>query len=284
MITIAARVAEARLQLRAAGLPEAEADLGARLLAEHVLGWDRARLLTSGTEAEPDGFAERYASLIARRAAREPVDYIVGYREFWGLRLEVTSAVLVPRPETELIVEAAVALAPATQVFTMIDACTGSGNVAIAVATGRHNARVIATDISPQALDVARRNAARHGVEGRVIFVEADLFDGVPGPVDLVTANPPYVPAVSAPGLQPEVGRYEPGVALFGGDDGLEIVQRIVHEAPLLIRTGGHLIFEFGFGQEVEVERLVNGTPDLELVELKRDLQGIARTAVARRT
>jgi release factor glutamine methyltransferase len=253
------------------------------LLAEHVLGWDRARLFASGTDAEPDGFAERYASLIARRAAREPLHYIVGHREFWGLRLEVTSAVLVPRPETELIVEAALALAPAGRLFTMIDACTGSGNVAIAIASERSNARVVATDISAAALEVARRNAARHGVEGRVIFVEADLFDGVPGPVDLITANPPYVPKVSAPGLQPEVGRYEPGVALFGGDDGLEIVRRILRDAPPLIRPGGHLIFEFGFGQEVEVEALVAGSEGVSLIELKRDLQGIGRVAVATR-
>jgi len=283
MSAIHARVAEARERLRAAGLSPAEADLSARLLAEHALGWDTARLLTEGQQDEPAGFDVIYDALIARRASREPFSYIVGYREFWGLRLEVTPAVLIPRPETELIVESALALAPPSALFTMIDACTGSGNVAVAVATERKNARIVATDVSAEAIEVARRNAARHGVEARVLCVEADLFGDVGGPVDLITANPPYVPQVSAPGLQPEVGDHEPAVALFGGASGLGMIERVVREAPPLIRPGGHLICEFGFGQEVEVEALVNASSELRLVELKRDLQGLARTFVASR-
>ena len=282
MRTIREIVAAASDQLRGAGVTTS-ANLDARLLAQHVLGWDTARLLARAGEAAPAQFATAYEPLVARRAAREPLAYITGHREFFGLEFEVTPDVLIPRPETEIIVEAVLSSMPASQLFTMIDACTGCGNIAVAVATQRHNARIVATDVSPAALEVARRNAARHEVETRVMFVQADLFAEVAGPVDVITANPPYVPQRSASGLQPEVGGYEPHCALFGGDDGLEMVRRVVTEAPPLLRPGGLLLFEFGLGQEVEVETFVKQSAELALVDLKRDLQGIARTAVAKR-
>ena len=282
MKTLREYVAAATDRLRDAGISTA-ANLDARLLAQHVLRWDTARLLAAAGETAPPDFPDDYEELVARRAAREPLAYITGHREFFGLDLEVTPAVLIPRPETELIVEAVLASVPDTQLFTMIDACTGCGNVAVAVAKARRNARIVATDVSETALEVARRNAARHGVEGRVTFVQADLFGDLSGPVDVITANPPYVAERNAPGLQPEVGRHEPHVALFGGDDGLQMVERVVREAPPLLREGGYLIFEFGFGQEVEVEALVRRSRALALLDLKRDLQGIARTVVARR-
>jgi release factor glutamine methyltransferase len=280
--TIREIVAAASDQLRGAGVTTS-ANLDARLLAQHVLGWDTARLLARAGEAAPAQFAATYAPLVARRAAREPLAYITGHREFFGLEFEVTPEVLIPRPETEIIVEAVLSSMPTTQLFTMIDACTGCGNIAVAVAKQRNNARIVATDVSPAALEVARRNAARHGVETRVMFVEADLFEEVAGPVDVITANPPYVPQRSAPGLQPEVGRYEPHCALFGGDDGLEMVKRVITEAPPLLRPGGTLLFEFGLGQDVDVETLVKQSSELALVDLKRDLQGIARTVIAKR-
>ncbi len=248
-----------------------------------MLGWDTAQLLAAAGDTAPEDFPAEYEALVTRRSAREPLAYITGHREFFGLELEVTPAVLIPRPETELIVEAVLASVPETQLFTMIDACTGCGNVAIAVATARSNARIVATDVSEAALVVARRNAARHGVEGRVTFVEADLFGDLTGPVDVITANPPYVAERNASGLQPEVGGHEPHVALFGGDDGLQMVERVVREAPPLLREGGYLVFEFGLGQDVEVEALVRRSRALTLLDLKRDLQGIARTAIARR-
>ena len=282
MRTIREIVAAASDQLRGAGVTTS-ANLDARLLAQHVLGWDTARLLARAGEAAPAQFAATYEPLVARRAAREPLAYITGHREFFGLEFEVTPDVLIPRPETEIIVEAVLSSMPTSQLFTMIDACTGCGNIAVAVAKQRHNARVVATDVSPAALEVARRNAARHEVETRVMFMQADLFEEVAGPVDVVTANPPYVPERSAPGLQPEVGQYEPHCALFGGSDGLQMVGRVVREAPALLRPGGLLIFEFGLGQEVEVEQLVNQSSALALVDVKRDLQGIARTAVTKR-
>jgi release factor glutamine methyltransferase len=249
-----------------------------------VLGWDTAKLLAAAGDQAPAHFPAAFEPLVERRASREPLAYITGHREFYGLDLEVSPAVLIPRPETELIVDATLASVPETQLFTMIDACTGCGNVAVAVAKHRTNARIVATDISEAALEVARRNAARHGVESRVTFVAADLFGDLSGPVDIITANPPYVAERNGPGLQPEVGNHEPHVALFGGgDDGLTIVERLVREAPPLLRSGGYLIFEFGFGQEVEVEALVKRSRALTLLDLKRDLQGIARTVIARR-
>jgi release factor glutamine methyltransferase len=282
MKTIREYVAAGSDRLRDAGI-DAGANLDARLLAQHVLGWNTARLLTSAGDIPPDTFPEAYEALVVRRASREPVAYITGRKEFWNLQFEVTPAALIPRPETELIVEAVLAVVPAAQLFTMIDVCTGCGNIAVAVAHERTGARIVATDISEAALEVARRNATRYGVEGRVNFVRADLFGDLAGPVDVITANPPYVLERDERGLQPEVREHEPHIALFGGADGLAIITRIVHEAPALLRPGGHLIFEFGFGQDVEVESLVSSSPELTLLDLRRDLQGIARTAVTRR-
>jgi release factor glutamine methyltransferase len=280
--TIREYVAAASDRLRDAGIDMA-ANLDARLLAQQVLGWEAARLLTSAGDVPPDTFPAAFDALVARRAAREPLAYITGRKEFWNLQFEVTPAVLIPRPETELIVEAVLSVVPASQLFTMIDVCTGCGNIAVAVAHERSGARIVATDISEAALEVARRNGARYGTEGRVHFVQADLFGDVAGPVDIITANPPYVAEESARGLQPEVGEHEPPVALFGGADGLAVIERLVRDGPRLLRPGGHLIFEFGYGQDVEVESLVSSSPNLTLLELKRDLQGIARTAVCRR-
>jgi release factor glutamine methyltransferase len=283
MSTIHAHVASARQQLRDAGLSSAEADLSARLLAEHLLGWSTERFLSDAVEPEPDGFSSRYDAVVARRASREPLPYITGRREFWGLSLEVTPDVLIPRPETELIVEVTLDLFPDPAApMRVADLCTGSGCLAIAIAHERPRASVLATDISSAALAVARRNAVRHGVDSRMQFECADLLQGVPGTFDLIVANPPYVRSGDRPALQPEV-REEPDVALFSGPEGLDLTMRLIADAPAFLRSGAHLIFEFGFGQDVEIERLVAASGSLTLVDMRRDLQGIARTAIARR-
>jgi release factor glutamine methyltransferase len=260
-----------------------EAELSARLLAEHVLGWETARYLSSVHEQEPYGFCDRYEPLVARRAAREPLPYITGEREFWGLPFEVSPAVLIPRPETELIVEAALEQFPADAPLSIADACTGSGVVAIALALERPAARVTGTDISADAVEVARRNAARLGVGDRVRAIVGDLLDPIDQPVDLVVCNPPYVADNARPALQPEVRDHEPHVALFGGRDGLQILARLIRAAPARLRSGGFLIFEFGLGQDVEMENLITRESRLHLVGFRRDLQGIARTCIARR-
>jgi len=277
------RVTEGRQRLRAAGLSSAEADISARALAEHVLGWTTERFLADAVDPEPVGFAARFDAAIARRAAREPLAYIVGAREFWGLAFEVTPDVLIPRPETELIVETALLLHDdADAPIAVADVGTGSGCVAVAIARERRHSTIVATDISAAALAVARCNAARHGVSDRIRFVSADLLDGVDGPFDLIVANLPYVRERDHRGLQPEV-QNEPEVALFAGADGLDAITRLLADAPPRMRRDAHLVFEFGFGQDLDIERLVASRPDLILVDLRHDLQGIARTAVAKR-
>jgi release factor glutamine methyltransferase len=277
------RVAAARRRLRDAGLSTAEADLSARVLAEHLLGWTTERLFADGIDPEPDGFNRRYDEAVARRAAREPLPYIVGEREFWGLPFEVTKDVLIPRPETELIVEAALELhADPGEEIVVADVCTGSGCLAVAIAHERPSANLVATDISDAALVIARRNALRHHAASRIRFVRTDLLGGVSDSFQLIVANPPYVRSGDRAGLQPEV-REEPEVALYSGKDGLDAIVRLIADAPARLRAGGHLVFEFGLGQDPEVERYLHASPALELVEIKRDLQGIARTAVARK-
>jgi release factor glutamine methyltransferase len=283
-VTIHARVAASRQRLRDAGIPPDEADLDARLLAEHALGWTTERYIVDGPQAEPAGFTERYDAFIARRAAREPYAYIVGREEFWGLDLEVTPAVLIPRPETELVVESALELIPEGAHATICDVGTGSGCIAIAIAHDRPDAAVTAIDISSSALAVARRNAERHRVTSRVKFREGDLFAGVSERFDLIVSNPPYVPERDRPTIQAEVGRYEPATALFAGADGLDAIRRLLADAPSRLRPGAHLVFEFGYGQADAIDEAIANAPGLEAVAIRPDLQGIPRVAVARRT
>ena len=277
-------MAEARGRFLGAGLSSKGAELDARLLAQFVLGWTAERFITSAHDSGPPEFASKYNALVERRISREPLAYIVGQQEFWGLPFEVSPAVLIPRSETELIVEVALELFPDVEgPLTVADVCTGSGNVAIALATERTAAQITATDISGTALDVARLNARRLGVADRIQFRCGDLLEGLGGPFDLVTCNPPYVAERDRPGLQPEVRDHEPGVALFGGRDGFQLVERLVGDAAACLRPGGFLMFEFGLGQDDRVESLIADTAGFRLVELRRDLQGIARTAIVER-
>lgn len=272
------------MRLRSAGISAESADLEARLLAQSVLGWTAERYLVAGNEPEPDGFGAEYDAVVARRAGREPLAYIVGRQEFWGLDIEVSPSVLIPRPETELIVEAALELFPQDgERLAIADVGTGSGCIAIALASERPGAHIVATDISEAALATARKNAERHGVAARLDFRRTNLLDGVDNGFDLVVANPPYVAEVARPALQPEVRDHEPAVALFGGHDGLGIIPRLVEQAADRLRPGGYLLFEFGFGQDEEIESLIGSAAALTLLDLRRDLQGIARTAVVQR-
>jgi release factor glutamine methyltransferase len=290
MVTIHARVASGRERLRRAGIPPEEADLDARLLAQTLLGWDAARFLTLASDAEPADFAALYEPLVARREGREPLAYITGRQEFWGLEFEVSPAVLIPRPETELIVETALERFPDRHAsLEAADVCTGSGCLAVALAHERPGARIVAADVSADALRTARRNVDRHGVAGRVDLVQADVLDGLDGAagtgaVDLIVSNPPYVPDRDRETLQPEVRDHEPPIALFAGEDGLAIIRRLVDQSIDRLKTGGLLIFEFGIGQADAVRELISQRPGLEVLDVKQDLQGIPRTAVARRS
>jgi len=281
--TINAHIAEGRHRLLGAGIDHDESALDARLLAQAVLGWDATRILTSGDELEPSAFAAQYDELISRRAHREPLSYITGTREFWNLSFEVSPAVLIPRPETEGLVEAVNELFPDHQApLRIADVCTGSGCVAVAIAFDRPNAHVAAADHSAAALDIARRNAVRHAVTDRVECIRGDLLQPLTGTFDAIVANPPYVPIGARTALQPEVRDFEPETALFAGADGLAIIRRLVSESPARLTPDGYLIFEFGDGQETAVDELISASGGLRMVDIKHDLQGIARIAITR--
>jgi release factor glutamine methyltransferase len=284
MASVHERLVEARQVLTRAGIDGDEAALDTEVLARHVLGWDRARLIACWRDPAPAGFTEEFARLVARRTSREPVSYITGHREFWGLEFDVTPDVLIPRPETELVVEEALRFSREVRLpGSVIDVGTGSGCIAIALAAELPLSHVVATDISPAALAVARRNAARLGVEHRLTLINGDLLDGTPAAADLIVSNPPYVPAGDAPTLQPEVGRHEPPVALFGGDgDGLDLVRRLLGCASPHLAPGGRLIVEFGFGQ-ARPFGIAAQQAGWEIVAMIPDLQGIPRVAVLRR-
>ena len=283
MSSLHERLADARQTLIRAGIPAGEAALDAEVLARHVLECDRATLLTRARDPIPSAFGRLYQTLVTRRAAREPLAYIVGHREFWGLEFEVTPAVLIPRPETELIVEEALSAIPSRDAARLIvDVGTGSGCLAVTLAVEFPPAAVVATDVSHEALAVAERNAERHNLIGRVAFLHTDLLRDVPRAADLIVCNPPYVPDGDAPTLQPEVGRYEPSSALYGGPDGLDVIRRVLTDAGPHLATGGWLVVEFGFGQEAAVREAARGS-GWAVERIRSDLQGIPRVVVLRR-
>ncbi|MEM9195334.1 MAG: peptide chain release factor N(5)-glutamine methyltransferase [Myxococcota bacterium] len=225
-------------------------------------------------------------SRVARRRAREPVAYILGVREFFGRAFQVSPAVLVPRPDTETLVEQALKALDEgrlpSEELAVLDLCTGSGVVGITIAAERPDIVVHCTDISPEALEVARQNAGTHGVASRMQFLEGDLFDAVDGKYALIAANPPYVADGDRANLQPEIRDHEPGVALFAGDDGLSVVRRIIAEAARHLRPGGELMIEIGAGQDRAVLELLDHH-GFDPARMENDLGGIPRVALGTR-
>lgn len=252
------------------------------MLALHVLGWDRTALITRADEPLTGAFLDAYDRLIARRSLHEPVAYIVGEREFYGRPFKVSPAVLIPRPESELMVDAVLRLVPADAFVRVVDVGTGSGAVALTLAAERPAWHIEATDISGDALRVAAQNAEALGVRRQVTFLEGDLMAPTMGLFDVIVSNPPYVPLRDAAGVHPTVRDHEPHVALFGGDDGRALPQRLMIEAAPRLTPDGWFVMEFGDGQEEDT--VANATAaGLRVVEVLHDLQGIARTLVARR-
>jgi release factor glutamine methyltransferase len=284
IMTIRDLVRGARDRLMNAGISANLAALDAEVLARQVLGWDPARFLTDRNERATSMFLLQYEPLVARRERREPVSYILGTREFWGLPFEVGPDVLIPRQETEFIIEETLALVGKDSRPVIVDVGTGSGCIAISLAREISGARVIATDLSKHALDVARRNAVRHAVADRITFVETSFLDGIEDQVDIIVSNPPYVPSVSQRGLTPEVRDYEPSVALFGGENGLDGLRSVLEGAAAKLTPGGSLVMEFGCGQDDSVTELVGRVGGLEVVKIRHDLQDIPRTVICRRT
>ena len=263
----------------------------AETLLLHVTGRDRAGLLAHPeAELSPEQI-ERIQELVVRRETHEPVQYLTGHQEFFGLDLRVTPEVLIPRPETELLVEAVVewvhsrsAIGRVGQML-VVDVGTGSGAIALALAYALPKARVQGLDLSPAALAVAQGNAERLRLKEQVRFAESNLLelvsgDFAPGSLDIVVSNPPYVPSSDAASLQPEVRDFEPHMALFAGEDGLEVYRRLVPQARQALREGGLLAMEFGFGQREDLRALLEDWRDLRFLD---DYGGIPRIVLAER-
>lgn len=271
--------------LVAAGLPPDDSRRDATLLARWRLGWSLAEWLSRQHEPAPPDFARQLDALIQRRADREPIAYITGGREFYGRRFLVTPGVLVPRPETELLIEEALtALAAGTSPEPLIaDVGTGSGCLAVTLALEWPSAHLLATDSSTSALDVARENAAVLGVLDRVEFWHGSLLPaGIP-PLDLVVSNPPYIPEGDRLSLPLEVRGFEPESALFAGSDGLDVIRALLPAAESALAPGGLLIFEIGIEQSKAVRNLVQARRHLTLLRVRRDLQDIPRIVVCRK-
>jgi release factor glutamine methyltransferase len=310
---IRAALKEGMAQLRAAQIPSYT--LAAELLLMHALERDRAWMYGHPEESLDPAAAEKFRALIARRAAGEPVQYLTGKQEFWGLEFEVTPAVLIPRPETEHVVEVALARlgergikihmdtgAP-RETLRVADVGTGSGCLAVALAWELPHAEVLATDISAPALEIARRNAARHGVAERVHFLQRDLLTGLaqtdPSGVvarhamaastqnrplfDLIVSNPPYIARNEAEQLQREVRDHEPHTALFGGPTGTEMYQRLIDQARDQLRDRGILVLELGHDSAERVRGIFDAQPAWTKVAITMDLAGIPRVLAAER-
>jgi release factor glutamine methyltransferase len=256
----------------------------AETMLAHLLERDRAWLLAyPESELTPTQLAQ-FCAMVSRRAAREPLQYITGVQEFFGLPLRVTPDTLIPRPETEHLVEAVLAWAtaqpPTLSRLRILDVGTGSGAIAIALAKQLPDADVSASDVSVTALAVARDNAERQ--RARIQFVASDLLAAFTEHTlfDVIVANPPYVPDVDGAMLQAEVRDFEPRVALFGGKDGLDLYRRLIPQAHSALRLGGLLAMEFGFGQQEPLTALLEGWQDVRFVE---DYAGIPRIVLAQR-
>ena len=255
--------------------------LDAEVILAHLLTQERSWLYAHSYDLLSEAMVQAFAEAIQRRVKRAPVAYITGEREFFGLAFEVRPAVLIPRPETELLVEQAIQLI-GHRPSLVVDVGAGSGCIAIALALHCSQARLVATDISSDALHIARRNAARHGVADRLYFIQTDLLAGLKGPVDLLASNPPYISTSEMETLTPEITQYEPRLALTDGGTGLSIIAKILAEAPAIIRPGGVLLLEFGAGQGPQVLRLAQTYSPAAAFEIKPDLAGRDRLLMGR--
>ena len=263
--------------LAAAGIDTARLD--AELLMAAACGMERAAIVTGSCEPDSAALA-RLEALVARRAQREPLAYLTGHREFYGLDLTVSPAVLIPRPETETVVDGVLAWLADRPEARVLDLGTGSGCIAIAIAANAPRARVVASDISAEALEVARANASRLRLAERIEFVCSDLFEAFAGArFDLVVSNPPYVEDSAA--LAPEVERYEPRAALFAGADGLAFHRRMAAALAAQLAPGGAAIVEVGAGQAAAVAALMRAAGASETVVMC-DLAGVERVVQAR--
>ena len=281
--TVAMALRTAGERLAAAGLATARQD--AELLLARALGTTRLGLYTTGQASMPDAACAAFATLVARRACHEPLQYLLGEMEFCGLLLELGPGVFIPRPETEALVDRALALGP-PEGATVLDLCTGSGAVACALGVRRPGWTVWAVERAGLAADCARANVRRLGLDGRVRVREGDLFEPLresvsAGAVDLVVANPPYLAAPVLPALPVEVRDWEPRDALDGGPDGLDVIRRLLGQAPEWLRSGGGLLVEIGEEQGPAARALIEMDGRYAGALIHRDFRGCERVLEA---
>jgi release factor glutamine methyltransferase len=302
-IDVRAALREGIIRLRAA--KTSSDTLSAELLLMHALGRDRTWLYTNPEHPLDSATSERYFALVARRAAGEPTQYLTGIQEFWGLAIEVTPDVLIPRPETEHVVEVALERlggrgikinmktgAPSPTLH-LADIGTGSGCIALALAHELPHAEIVATDISAPALEIARRNAIRQQVSDRFRFVETNLLQGIsvsppathraPLLFDLIVSNPPYIAHTDAPSLPRDVRDHEPHSALFGGPTGVEIYALLIEQAGAQLRPGGILVLELGYNSADPVRTMLHAEGRWANISITNDLAGIPRVIAAER-
>jgi release factor glutamine methyltransferase len=262
------------------------ARLDAEVLLARVLGWQRVQLYTHYDDEVGERARGEFRALVRRRSAGSPVAYLVGRKEFYSLPLKVTPDVLIPRPDSEFVVVEFLAVTKGCAAPRCVDVGTGSGCLALACVHENASARFVATDISPEALVVARANAESLVLTDRVTFREGDLLDPVAGdgPFDVILSNPPYIPTDIIPTLEVGVRAYEPHRALDGGVDGLRMVDRLIMQAVPLLKPGGHLILEIGTDQEIPVRALIAAQPGMTLAPSVRDHANHPRVVRATRT
>jgi release factor glutamine methyltransferase len=276
--TIGEILREAAAELERGGIPEARREAGS--LLSFILGKDRTFLISHAEDEADENSLARFREFVERRAGGEPLQYITGVQDFYGREFRVTPDVLIPRPETELLVEAALQLAGSAPFIC--DVGTGSGCIGLTLLCELANARAVAIDKSAAALEIAKRNAQNFSVADRALFVESDCFDSLESreyEFDLIVSNPPYVAEKALQGLQREVRDHEPLVALSPGGDGLSVIRRLIDQAPAFIKPNRHMLMEIGFDQGEAVERLINDSA-WSLREIRPDLQGIPRIVV----
>lgn len=283
--SIARAIVEAAQILRQAGVPEARRE--AALLLEHVIARDRTFLITHAETALASADVRRLRELVERRAAGEPAQYITGHQEFYGLDFEVTPDVLIPRPETELLVEKALELLDEMSLTApfICDVGTGSGCVPVAILHERPETQAIGLDLSLPALRVAARNGVRHKVRERLSLSASDCFaalDSRRARFSMIVSNPPYIAEDALAGVQREVRDHEPRLALTPGGDGLRLIRRLLLDAPPFLEGRGYLLMEIGFDQQEAVRHLIDSKV-WELLDIHKDLQGIERLVVLRK-
>lgn len=256
-----------------------DAHLEAEVLLRHTLGIDRVRLFLELECSLTGKEALEFNKLTTRRLRGEPVAYITGHKEFYGLDFKVNPAVLIPRPETELLVEKTLELARTNPITVIADIGTGCGNIAVSLALNLPQAKIYATDISEDAIKVARHNAEKHGALDRIRFLKGDSLEPLPEPCDIIVANLPYVRESELPEL-----RFEPEIALNGGEDGFTLFKKLVTQMRNKLKSGGHLLLEIGLGQSQEVRDFILDLHPSAQAETLKDLAGIERVITARLT